>query len=253
MPSNVSTKASLYAHKSQKHFLISQTLTMSWDKKVHCSARIKNFVGLRKPNITVPRKGDCNKEGDFGVNIIGSQSVQQGMNQEEAALLWPMILAEAKNNPGGVPLASLVSKVAQLAEVPIPPACLAALAGVEPKPDPAMVYCTLGSPLVIGHTIAPKFISFLFLNMDNEHRVKWSDMTGQQQYEWFEAWERCEQTYQRNENETRGLAGTNLGVLNDAPAIKGAMLLSPSLGKRRPEEHPVNEETWNAMAKRLTF
>jgi len=253
MPLNVSSKANLYAHKSQKRNLIDQNLTMSWNKKEHCSARIENFVGLRKPNIAIPRKGNRNKEGDFGASIIGSQAVQQGMNQEEALLLWPTISDAAKNNPEGVPLASLISKIAQLAEVNVPPGCLTVLAGIEPKPDPAVVYCTFGGPLVVGHTIAPKFISFLFLNMDNGYRVKWTDMTGQQQYEWFEAWNRCSRTHQRREDETRGLAGTNLSVLAEPPALEAAMMMSPSLGKRRPDGHPIAEDDWNAMAKRLTF
>jgi hypothetical protein len=239
MPLNVSSKANLYAHKAQKRNLIDQILTMSWDKKEHCSARIENFVGLRKLNIAIPRKGNRNKEGDFGASIIGSQAVQQGMNQEEALLLWPMILDAAKNNPGGVPLASLISKIAQLAEVPIPPGCLTALAGVEPKPDPAVVYCTFGGPLVVGHTIAPKFISFLFLNMDNGHHMKWTDMTGLQQYEWFEAWKHCSCTHQHHEDETHGLAGTNLSILNEPTALEAAMMMSPSLGKHRPDGHPI--------------
>jgi len=29
--------------------------------------------------------------------------------------------------------------------------------------------------------------------------------------------------------------------------------MSPSLGKRRPDGHPIAEDDWNAMAKRLSF
>jgi len=253
MSLNVSMNVSLFAHNSQKRFLTNQSLTMPWDKKQHCSSRIETFVGLRKPNITVPRKGDRNTVGDFGANIIGSESFQQGMTQEEAAALWTEISDNAKNNPGTVMLATVVSKTAQLAEKRVPAGCLAMLNGVEPKPEPVSVACTLGGPIVIGHTIAPKFISFLFLNMDNNSRVKWTELTGQQQYEWYEAWERCECTYERVENQTRGLMGTDVTTLTTPHAIEDAMLLSPSLGKRRPDAHPVDEDTWNEMAKRLSF
>jgi hypothetical protein len=98
---------SLLAYKAQNRFWTTQLLTMPWDKKQHCSARIEGFVGLRKPNITVPRKGDRNTVGDFGANMIGSQSFQQGMMQEEAAALWPEISDNAKNNPGTVLLATV--------------------------------------------------------------------------------------------------------------------------------------------------
>jgi hypothetical protein len=244
---------SLLAHKAQNRFWTTELLTMPWDKKQHCSARIEGFVGLRKPNITVPRKGDRNAVGDFGANMIGSQSFQQGWSKEEAVALWAEIPAAVKTNPATVTLATVLSKTAQLAEETIPPGCLAMLNDVEPKPELAQVACTFGGPLVIGHTIAPKFISFLFLNMDNEYRVKWTDLTGQQQYEWYEAWERCECTYDRVENQTRGLMGTDVSTLTTADAVEDAMILSPSLGKRRPDAHPVDDATWNAMAKRLSF
>jgi hypothetical protein len=105
-------------------------------------------------------------------------------------------------------------------------------------------YCAPGSIQFTGIQNAKKFISFLHTNMDNGSRVKWYDMTGRQQWEWYQAWLTSGQTHLRTENNTRGLKGTDLTVLVTVEQIRAAMVLSPSLA-RSPKPNHILQYRWN--------
>ena len=80
--------------------------------------------------------------------------------------------------------------------------------------------------------------------MDPRHRVQWPDLTGREQYEWFECWERAGRTHLRMANATRGLRGTDLDRLTTVHNVQAAMANSPSLATRRPAQHRINEDDW---------
>ena len=87
--------------------------------------------------------------------------------------------------------------------------------------------------------------------MDDGHRVKWYNLTGREQYEWYDAYNRSNKTHLRNEAETRGLRGTNLNDITDQVSLVAAMDRSPSLAHRHPHAHVIPQHQWNDVVQDL--
>jgi len=79
--------------------------------------------------------------------------------------------------------------------------------------------------------------------MDAGHCVKWYDLTGYKQYEWFDCWGRLGHPFLRVENETHGLCDTNLNCITDVAGVQKAMITSPTLAHCHPANHGITDAT----------
>ena len=226
---------------------------MPFNVKQHVTAHVERMVGMSKANITIPRKGDRTKEGENACDMMCSFGLMSGFTKQEGLTLWDTIEDNAKDAPPDVATAKIISKVAQIADVATPQGCLDELQNEEEEPDPVVCLLCPGSPMFFGKKISAKFISYLYLNMDPQTRVKWPDLTGREQYEWYEAWLRSGRGYERDVVNTRGLCGTDMGRIPDLPALETAMTHAASVAKRRPDNHVIGEDVWSDAARRLTF
>ena len=82
--------------------------------------------------------------------------------------------------------AKAISILCTHADRPTPAACSLLLPQGAAKVEPFIQFIAPGSPLFVGKIYGNKFISFLWFNMDAGHRVKWYDLTGREQWEWYE-------------------------------------------------------------------
>ena len=114
-----------------------------------------------------------------------------------------------------------------------------------------------GSPLFNNRRQSAKFIAFLYANQDGGHQVSWSEMTGREQYEWFEAWERSGRSHARMEQETRGLRGTDIFTrITTRQELDAALGVSPSLSRRAPDaqaNHQVAANEWDEAVRTIRF
>lgn len=89
-------------------------------------------------------------------------------------------------------------------------------------------------------------------NMDPGHECKWYNMTGLEQYEWFRKYCEGGKTDARLAN-TVGLRGTDLSHLDSQEALHAAAVYSPSLSRRRPDNHPIDAASWPVEPRALNF
>jgi len=226
---------------------------MPFDAGTHASDTVEKIVGLRKSNIDVPRAGDRTAKGECAPDQLCSHAVMHGLVKAESLLLWNALPDEIKTTPGSPAMACVLSKVASVAGETVPPTVTAALNGDEVDADGVLVVLTPGSPFMFGRNDANKLISFVYLNMDKgRHRVRWSKLTGEEQYEWYKAWVAANKGYERV-TATVGLRGTDLGRITDTVGLEAAMQVSPSMKDRRPDTHQINEDEWKGVARELDF
>lgn len=220
-------------------------------RDTHCSKAIQRMVGLHRANIDVPRLGDRSTTGEIGYDRNGSACHMSPLTEGEAALVYSLIPANHKTNPANANVARVVAKIANTGTIGIPGECATMLRNANAPLDPLTFYMTLGAPLFIGMTDSHKFISFLYLNMDNGHRVKWYNLTGREQFEWYDCWTAQARTHLRNENATRGLRGTDVSQLTTQNEVRDALVRSPSLSRRRPHGHAIPQNQWNDLVQNL--
>ena len=233
---------------------------MPFVEREHASRNIQEDVGLFVANCRVPRSGDRSANGEQGCNINSSKARMKAFNSGQALRLWNLIPDDAKNDPADLETAQDLSLLAAMAGEPTPQ-------GVQEmtgrRADTANVdfYWTPGGAIQEGLTDSSKFISFLNLNVDQETRVAWSDLTGREQFEWVDVWKACDKTHERREAHTLGLRGTNLNRIQDVAGVREAMARSPSLAIRVnenaqdltgviPANHVVQEDDWTGAAQR---
>ena len=220
---------------------------VAFSKKVHCSRPIQEAVGLLLSNVVVPKSGDRRAVGDYGHDQLGSTSYNQSFDQDQCKLLFRNLKDAAKNAPSP-PLAEAVALLAQTAGHDPPEGCANVLTNGRAVPEPVITFIVAGGHLITGRKKSDKLVSFLFHNMDNGKRTKWSEMTGREQFEWVEAWEAHDCTHRRVEG-TKGLRGTNLSTLTTTNAIEAALVVSPSSFKRRPMGA---DAAWKTAKNRMT-
>lgn len=132
-----------------------------------------------------------------------------------------------------------------------PPNCVALLPGGDVPPVDVTYYNCPGGPIIVGKSHANRYIAFIFANTDAGHRVAYHEMTGMEQWEWHDAWIRCNRTHIRVEQETRGLCGTDLTCVQNAVQLREALLRSPSSAHRRPANHVIGQGVWNNTVRQL--
>ena len=90
--------------------------------------------------------------------------------------------------------------------------------------------------------------------MDHGHRVRWYDLTGREQYEWYEAWMDNNRTHLGVEAETRGLRGTHPARIPETVAgIQAAIERSLTAVRHRPVGHVIPQNQWDDVSRRLGF
>ena len=225
--------------------------TMNFDSAIHVSQQVQVIVGLRSASCDVPRQGDRTAVGQTGYDTMSSRSHMTPFTENEATIIWRMIPAATRTAPGNAEEAAALYKLARNAARGPPEEVTDMLPNGRLPTYPDTFYISPGSPLFTGKIVSNKFISFLFRNMDNGHRVLWYDLTGREQFEWYTCWTLVDRTWLRMEVETRGLRGTDLNRITNAAALQAAMVTSPTLRNRQPAHHPVAD--WNGVARNLVW
>jgi hypothetical protein len=149
-------------------------------------------------------------------------------------------------------MASDLLQLADNAGEPRPQGCTDMFPRHRGGPPPAQVtfYVAPGGPIIEGVTSSHRFIAFIYNNMDVP-RIAWPKLTGEQQWEWYTAWERNGRGWTRSRNETLGLRGTNCQEITTSAELRRAMIVSPSLAERRPDVHPLPNNTWTRTRRQL--
>jgi len=222
-----------------------------FNARVHVTPHIQRVVGLQVINCETPRTGNRTREGEQGYDCISSTAHMQALSTEDAARIYSLVPDAAKNQPASVEDAMAISLLAQNAGRGTPLGCSDIIAGGEATPEPVAIYWTAGARILGGRTFGSKFISFVYLNMDGDSRVYWYDLTGREQNEWIDCWISLGRPFLRNEDATRGLRGTNLTQIADAAGLEAAMVHSPSLVRRRPDQHTIQPDIWEGIATNL--
>ena len=216
---------------------------------IHASMAVQTSIDLRVPNCETMRRGDRTRAGQQAPDMISSHAHMTPLSQEAAEFLFTSLRANVKNNPGNEQHAEYVTQLAYNAGRMLPPAGCVPLLPDHGIPDAGVtIYWSPGSAIFTGRTDASKFASFVSRNMDDGHFIAWKHLTGEEQWEWTEAWKRAGKTHLRVVNHTRGLAGTDPGLLTTVANVRAAMVVSPSLARRRPAQHPINAADWTNAA-----
>jgi hypothetical protein len=217
---------------------------------------IQNHVNLFRPNCEAPRRGNRTTEGIHGYNICSCNAIQQAPPREHARVIWNslgLIPNNRRNHPTSPMEAEAYAMIGDIAGVQIPDTIIAEMGGpLREELCPVQYHISPGGCIFQGKMHATKFIVFVYANMDDGDRVPWPELTGREQYEWYEAWRRCDKGYVRREEQTRGLKGTNiLGRVPNMATLRAAMPDSPSLARRRPAAHPIPQGAWENVARSI--
>ena len=216
---------------------------------IPASREIQIAVGLCIVNCNPPRVGDRTTTGESGHDINTSVCHMKPLSEEDADTVLNMVPPVLRNNPGTPQRANALYRLSKQANVD-PTVRMALQADAEVRRDEGtlMWYVSPGGSIIKGQSNANKLIAFVNSNMHRNYWTKWYDMTGREQQEWVRAWNRANQTHLQNVNFTRGLRGTDLGALNNQVTLAQGMTNSPSLADRRPDNHPLGQDVWDATA-----
>ena len=229
-------------------------MAAAFNARVHANPDIQAAVGLNVVVCDPPARGNRTCLGQMGPNQLSSMSVQQTFTTEQAGCILNMIPDASKDDPPDDLTRESIAKLALQAGQNVPDGCQV---DDDDEEDPLHIsfIITPGSPILQNKKQANKLISYVFMNQDNAHRVLWADMTGREQYEWVNSWERSGRSHVRQEGLTRGLRGTDLvGRITDRAQLQAALGNSPSLRRRRPDGHPnLTVNDWDEIARQLPF
>jgi len=229
---------------------------MSFDMKKHCTRSIQHNVGLYEPSGSGPRPGDGARGTEQSDDVICAQIHAGTMEREHAKFIWDSVSNDVKTGPTNTDQAMSIATLARLAGEETPDECRAMLdtAGI-PLPNGWTYYWTPGSPIeTSGKQKSAKFISFVNRNMEPDLRVKWYNLSGREQFEWFKAWVTNDRTHDKVEPaKVLGLRGTNVTTLDSVERLRVALVVSPSLVQRRPADHTITAEEWTNTARTLDF
>ena len=198
-------------------------------------------IGLNNPNCPRIRKGEQTRLGEMGDDIMCSMAIQAPMPKEAAEIVWASIPEEKRNKPDNKAQADAFAYIGKFAEATLPDGLCQLM---DDKHKGVEYYSTPGSPFIRGLKDSRNFPTFVWNNMDVGARIKWYNMTGAEQYEWYDAYETNSYTDQRVAN-TVGLRGTEVKRIKSPDALKEAFDRSPSLMRRtRPDGHPLTVQQW---------
>jgi len=217
----------------------------------HVTPHIQRVVGLQLINCKVPWIGNHTWEGEQGYDSISSTAHMQPLSTKNALRIYNLILNAAKHQPVNAEDALAISLLAQNAGQGTPAGCSALIAGGDAPTEPVTIYWTAGNCILSRRTFGSRFISFVYLNMDGDSRVKWYDLIGHKQNEWIDCWISLGHPFLCNEAATHSLRGTDLTQIADAVGLEAAMAHSPSLVCRRPDQHTIQLDIWAGIAQNL--
>jgi len=219
---------------------------------IHVTAYVHEQVGLHLANCDTPRDGDRTNSGvPQGHANTSCFAHMKPLSTAEAARVVAMIAPEHKTQPESVADATIIAKLARNGRVGIPTACQDRLPDGDVEAAQIAYYWSPGSPLCEGKTPSSKFIAYIYANQDDGHRVIWCELTGREQFEWFNSWNARGRTHERREEFTRGLRGTNLARVDSVDELRTALLQSPSLSRHRPADHDISAAEWSGLVRDL--
>jgi len=206
---------------------------------------LQTRVGLTEVNLGAIRRTEHHHVGQFDYCINGGVTHQQGLTEARAEAVFQLIPVAVRNTPPNADAAHGIGQIALMAGRSVPDGCEAFLrtAGAQVRPEKCSDYLTPGGFFFTTKRDTNTFIVFLDNNQDEGHRVVWYDMTGREQFEWYEAFLAAGKTHNRVAL-TVGLRGTNLARLVTRAQVQAALLRSPSLSRRRPAHHVVPNHQW---------
>lgn len=158
---------------------------MPFNEQTHCPTEIREAIGLDLPYVNVPRIGDRSSESsNAGCDQTHCIVHMDPMSTKSARIVKRMITGEAwEAAPGSVDKAKAIGQLATNCGIG-PPLATAEILEGQKVPTPSVTYYNcIGGFIVEGKDVIPKFISFVYWNMDPGHRIKWPDLTGRQQCE----------------------------------------------------------------------
>ncbi len=218
-----------------------------------CPVFVQQTVGLHLHSIQFPRAGDRTATGQHGPEMVASNYHLNSLSTESAVILWNLVPTGFKTNPT-TPQAKAATQLALNAGVEVPDECADRLGNNLPGAAPVQMYVAPGSYFFEDEEDAAKFIVFVYNNMDEDHRTKWKKMTGQERHEWHMAYVNCGRVWHRVlPRNTRGLRGTDLDDIQTQQELRRAALVSPSVSRRRPQQHNINNQEWLNGSRRGLF
>ena len=221
----------------------------------HCNRRIQQTFGCTAPTVTIPRAGDKSTQSESDFDITHVCTHMAPLPTESARIIWRLLTDEVKNNPPNLETAIALHQLANNAAFGPTNGMLNRIPTERAIKDcfPVTVYQSVGGHIIIGKESVPKFISFVYTNMDPlPHRVKWYNLTGREQHEWIRRWFELGQPHERRADETVGLRGTDIRRIKSVDVLHTAMERTPSLADRRPEDHPdLTANQFNSVKKQL--
>ena len=218
---------------------------MSFNARKQCKPKLQNAVGLHKMEVDRVRKGDLTRPGEQAPDMICAYALKTGLNKETAAVLFEALSDDVKDNPTSVAQANAVGRLAIIAGEQPPKGCRR-YDGYNVEEEDTTYYWTPGSHLFTGKMDSAKFITFYYKNTTKEDRVDWAELTGAEQFEWVEAWKRCQKEHGKNEQQTRGLRGTDVKKITTVEELDLVAPNTPSLKRRRPANHGITVANWTS-------
>ena len=216
-------------------------------------AELEERLGLSAPDMQDIRRRDQLRTGRQGHNKCGGFSHQQGLyRMERAVAVFNALPDAAKTTPGDTDLALGIAQIAQYARVNIPTGCMTALANHTPPidaPEKHQDYIAIGGIICRTKKDAHNFMKFVDINMHDDYRAAWGDLTGREQHEWWKAWQAAG-TPTVAIPATTGLRGTDLSALT-AEELRPLARIYPTLGQRRPADHAVPADQWPRVRRRI--
>lgn len=167
-----------------------------------------------------------------------------------ALTIWNHLPPNHKANPPSEDAAMAYAQIADAAGIEIPQSIRDQLPapGSDNYQEFFVTVLSPGSMVIPGAMKIKQFIVFIWVNTVPQFRMRYSDMTGREQYEWTEAWKHSSEGFHQNEQRTLGLVGTDLHSIRTSKQLRDCLNRSPSLRNRRPRHHILSKSKWEQAA-----
>ncbi len=228
-------------------------IKMAFRPNTDCRRYVCQRVGLYLPTTQAPREDDNVRFGEEGCDVVACVAHVSPIRQDLAQALFAALPDDFKTDPQTIEAAEAVAVLALYADRQCPQRAADVCNASNVRPTKLTYYCTPGSPILISKSDSGRLISFIFKNTTPHDRVKWYDMTGREQFEWYEAWKANGKTHDvtNNPDSVLGLRGTDISTISTADQLTAALTVSPTLATRRPADHTLDQPTWNNARRSL--
>jgi len=223
-----------------------------------CTVIIQQSMGLKSTAAANIRLADKKAQDTVnGCDIISGVTVVKALPQDIAGLVYANIPHATKIAPVNERQAKALSLLSQASGNYSHQGTRDRIrGGGEAKRGTVAQFNAFGSPIFNSDLDGQKFIVYMYANTDAGHRTRWEDMTGEEQLEWYNAWQASGGTnaWVRDAARTNGLRGTDVAnrVLPGVAHIQAVMMNSPSI-VRRGRPHHIPPGPWNNTARTLGF